>query len=629
MPVSGDTGVRWYAPPSNPKRPDAAEQAQRATQLVQETASIEQRQNTWHQLALWNALLYGNRHLTGYNWGAVQDASMELMPQHLGPENIISEIGDAMVAKASSSPLKPTPVPHGASWKVEQAVREIDKLLVATWRSTQSEDACVRAFLDAYISCIGAVADYWDEDKQQLCTEAIFFDQLIIDNRECVGRREPQTIRIRRVLPIATIEGRWGITLDNSDRSYVEYRDIGAGWDVVVEAFRKPDALGPGRHMIAVRGRVIVDEVWGEDWIPVEIFTWGDRLSGLFHPSGVEALVPYQERQNELNDVIHKSQDIASVPRMLRHANTQLNMDEWDNEAGRFLTYTGQAPEPFNWPTNLTDLYQERERNKAAAFSHVGMSEMFANADPPPQMRFDSSAAVREVENMADSRHLRKWTRFQDFRLRVAKMHMRVLARKPDNGYAPVYQSRKIGKSRKIPYAALNVLTDDDYSWTLDADSMATELPASRRETLRDFSSRGMADPAQARRFDSNADNERIEQLSLAGYDDIDRHIGLMMQGEYEAPDSGLTNIAAGLVAVLANLHYIRCFDDDTDDGSLTAAVQLHVQWLTAAAAIQTEQQQAAQQQALQQAAQMAAVQQGPGQTASFAPSQNVPGSAA
>lgn len=622
--IPGDSGIRWHQPTDL-----IDDAAQRATALIQETASIEQYQSTWHQLALWNAVLYGNRQLTGYNWGAAQDASIELMPQHLGPENIIAEIGDSMVAKASASPMKPTPVPHGASWKVEQAVREVDKLMVATWRATESEDACVRAFLDAYISSVGAVVDYYDESKQSLCAEPLFFDQLVIDNRECVGRREPQTIRIRRVLPIATIEGRWGVKLDNTDRKYVDYRDIGEGWDVVVEAFRLPDAKGPGRHTTATRGRMIADEPWDESWIPVELFTWGDRLSGLFGPSGVEQLVPYQEKQNELNDVIHKSQDITSVPRMLRHANTQLNMDEWDNEAGRFITFTGQPPTPLNWPTNLTDLYQERERNKAAAYSHMGMSEMFANQDMPQGMRFDSSAAIREVLNMGDARHLRLWTRFQGFKLRVAKMHMRVLGRKPKNDYAPVYQSRRAGRSRKIPYAALKVLTDDDYSWTLDADSMATTLPASRRETLRDFSSRGMADPAQARRFESNADLERIEQLSLSSYDDIDRHIGLMMQGEYEEPDGDLTNIDAGLVAVLANLHYIRCFDDDTEERSLTKAIQLHVQWLAAAAAIKTEQQQAAQQAAMQQAAQMAAVQNGPGQTASFAPSQNVPGSAA
>lgn len=618
-----DAAIRWFRPTGR-----ADDEVQRANALIDECASIEQYQSAQHQLALWNAVLYSNRQLVGFNWGVLPESTSELWPTNIVVENIINEIGDSFLAKASSSPLKPTPVPHGASWKVERAVREVDRFMVATWRATESEDACVRAFLDAFISSIGCVADSYDVKNDCLCTEAVFFDQIVIDNRECVQRRPPRTYRIRRVLPRADIEARWGVQLGapqpQQQRRYVDYRDVGEGWEVLVEAWRLPDASGPGRHTIAVAGHLLVDEEWNESWVPLEFFHWEDRLSGFFTRSGVEQLVPYQVRQNELNDAIAESQDIACRPRILSHANANLDLSEWDNAAGRVLTWSGTAPTPFQWPTNLNELYQERDRNKAAAYSHVGLSEMFANADLPPQVRLDSSAGVREFRNMEDSRHLRKWTNFQSFRLRVARMHMRVLGqqgggKKGAAGYAPLYQSRRPGRTRKVPYEAIRVLNADQYSWTLDAASMATELPASRRETLRDWVSRGLADPGQAQRMESNPDIERGEALKLASYDDIDRHIGILEDGGYEQPNE-TTNLAQGIGDVTANLHRLRCFDDVPEE-----VIANHMRWITTAEAmVQAQQQQLAAQQMAQQAQAAAAA-----KPASFAPSQVTPGTAA
>ena len=574
---------KWYQPT---KAKD--DKALRAAALIQETADIEQYQSAWHQLNLWNAVLYGNRELVGFNWGVVRENSRELWPTNLHTENVIQECGDSFMAKASSSPLKPTPVPHGNSWKTERAVRVLDQFITATWRQTESEDACVRAFLDSFISSVGCVQDVYDADTNTLCCEPIFFDQIVIDNRECINRQEPRTVRIRKVLPRAAIEAKWDIDFDKdfvqpTKRRYVDYREVGDGWEVLVEAYRRPVNGKGGYHAIACRGHMLADEVWKKDWLPFEFMHWGERLSGFFMQSGVEMLVPYQVRQNELNDAIRESQDIACRPRILRHANSMIDDSEWDNLPGRFMTYSGEKPETFQWPTQLGELYQERERNKAAAKSHVGLSEMFVNADPPPQVRFDSSAGLREARNMEDSRHLRLWTRYQDFRLRVAKMHLRVLGlHEKASAYTAVYHpARANARAQSIPFEAVKTLNENEYSWTLDAASMAQLLPAARRETLRDFISRGMAEPGEGYRMVGAVNLERDEMCELASYDDVDRHIGLMEEEDYEAPTE-ITNLTYGIKAVRANIHRLKCYDDVPP-----AIIELHLQWLATAAAIQ------------------------------------------
>lgn len=576
----------WYVKDSD----KAEEETHRAQALISETAEIEQYQRAWHELNLWNATLYYNRVLVGFNWGVVDpNAARELWPENLRSENLIEEIGDAMVSKASSSPLRPSLVPTGKSWKTERAVRRADNFVYGVWRQTKSEDMCVRAFLDGYWAGIGAVRDIYDPKTGTLTTETIFPDNIIIDNRECLNRQPPRTVRIRTVVPIASIEAKYGPL--RAHQQYADYRRVGDGYEVMVEAFRLPDANGKGGwHSLACGGRMLIDEPWDEPWIPVEFFHYREQLSGFFCPSGVESLVPYQVRLNELNDAIEESQDITCRPRLLLHMNAQIDVSQWDNQAGRILGYAGEKPDPFVWHTDLPTLLNERERVWAKAFSHAGISEMFAHADLAPGIRLDSSAGVREFRNMEDGRHLRLWTRFEDFRLRVARMHIRVLGRhKSAKAYSVVYPSGRLAAAaRTVTYEAIKALSEDEYTWDLAAVPLSQMTPAARRETLRDWVSRGLMDDAQARRMLTNPNLELEEDLELASYDDVYRHIEIMEEGGYEAPTE-LTNLTYGIKKVTANLHRLRQFEEDDEESAkeLRAVIENHVKWIVHAVSIQ------------------------------------------
>lgn len=579
----------WWAPVKGKSKEES--DRLRAGWLLNETSEIEQHQRSWHELNLWNATLYSNRELVGFNWGCAGDAARELWPTNLHTENLIEEIGDAMMSKASSSPIRPALKPTGNSWAIDRAVKSADQFVAAAWTQTASEEACVRAFLDGYISGLGCVRAIYDEDLNTLSVEPVFFDNVVVDNRECLNRQPPRTIRFRMVLPRASIEAKYGETLGKLTDPYVQYRKVGDGYEVLVEAFRKPDALGKGgRHTITCCGVLLVDEEWKHDWIPVEFFHYREQLSGFFGPSGVESLVPYQVRQNGLNDAIEETQDIVSHPRIIKHANSQINIDEWDGAAGRFLNYVGERPEPFVWATDLPTLLNERERNKAAAFSHAGMSEWFAHADAPQQVRYDSSAAVREGRNMEDSRHLRLWTRFQDFRLRVAKMLIKVLGTyEGAKNYSAVYQSKALHISaRKVTFAAVKALKDDEYSWSLDASSAAMDTPAARRELLAAYASRTGQSEEATHYMITNPNLELEEELETSSYEDIHRHIELMENGEYERPTE-VTNLVYGLKKVVANLHRLKKYTDDDEPTKvkLRNAIENHVKWLTAASSIQ------------------------------------------
>lgn len=582
LPGNRHMSVCWWEPTKDKE----TDERYRAGALLDETASIENRQASWYELNLWNSTLYTNRVLPGFRWGAME-AQQELWPTNLRTENLIQSIGMAMMSKASTSPLKPTPTPHGKSWKIERAVRMMDQFLMGVWRQTKSEDACVTMFNDAYQSGLGAVRVGFDKKKKRLEVSSIFYDCIVIDNRECSNRGEPRTVRIRECLPRATIEARYGVDLDAHEKYTVD-REVGDGWDIIVEAYRRPDANGKGgRHTIACAGKLLVDEKWDHEWIPIVFLHWMDRVSGFFTQGGVEQVLPFQLRQNDLNDDIAESQDVACRARLSMHANSYIDDSQWDNKAGRILLHSGEAPQPIVWPSNLSELYSERDRNRSSAYFFMGISEMFAGADLPPQVRLDSSAGVREMQNMEDSRHLRLWVRFEEARLLVGQTIIWVLSLYNEaSEYKATYNAGYRGASTaNIPFDAVRMLTDDQYTWTLEATPMHLMAPAVRREALRDAASRGLIDQdsAEARRMLGVPNLERIEDLELASRDDILRHIDIILDGRYEPPTE-LTNCTLGIKVFTANYHRLKGYEDIEEGDPI---LQAHIKWIATAATIQ------------------------------------------
>jgi len=574
-----------------------------------EAASIEQRQSSWHELNLWNSTLVFNRELPAFRWGDPQ-ADWELQPVDLRTENLLEAIAESFVSKAASSPLKPSLVPHGQSLETETAVRVADDFVFGVWNQTQAEEACIQMFLDAYVSGIGCVEVAYNKKTEELHVESVFFDNIIIDNRECPagGGSAPRTYRIRRVLPQATVEAQYGVKLDKQQTYKVGYRQgCAPGWVVVIEAWT------PGeRHMVATGDTILFEEEWKEDWVPLVFFHWTDHRSGFLGKSGVEQLLPYQTKQNDLGEAVEKAIDIVCVPRLLMNANSMMDVGQLDNEMGRAWLYSGIEPKPFEWRTDLSTLLNERERNWSKAFSHVGLSEQFAGADMPQQVRLDSSAGVREFHNMEDRRNLRRWSRYEKARENVAKTIVNVLGNeKGADAFSTYYHS---GNPRtnvvEIPYEAIKQLGKDQYSWTMAMTPLQAMSPAARRELIRDYTSRGLIKEGseEARRMEGNTNLEREEELEMMSKEDIDlRVLKILQSGEYEQP-TNLQNLTYGIRRVAANMHRLKKYEDVKPGDK---RIMNHTKWIVNAIAIQKQTLIQAQQQ---------------NQMTAFSPTQGMPG---
>ena len=559
----------------------------RARHLVDETAVIEDRQRAHHEMNLWNAMLYSNRQYANFHWGLITGTvDQMLVPANLVTENLIHSIGDAMVSSAASSPLKPTPIPLGASFQTLRKVRKLDKWLYGEWSRLKCEDTAVQLFLDAFVAGTGAVRVYYDKWKKQPKVERVFFDNIIVDNFEEANAPHARTYRLRQVVPIDSVEAMYDVKLDprEAERQYTTYRLRGESWVPIIEGYRLPVGNDPGRHVVACCGRVLVDEEWDVEWIPWIFFHWERLKPGFYSPSGLELLVPYQTRLNELNEVIRDAQDLCGRPRILQHAGSQIDINAWDNVAGRIMKYTGVKPEPFVWESALAELYQERERQIDVAFKNFGKSQMSSSQELPSQMRMDSSAAVREVRLMEDQRFLDLWTRFQDARIQIARALIGVMALYGDDTYTT--EIPRAGKyvGECIRWKDIRPLTADKYSWTLEPLPLSSFSAAAQRDTLHSWITEGAVGPDNIRSDTEHPDILSISALERASQDDIKRVIGLLEEGRFEPPDP-MQNLRYGIELVTQNALLLKEREDDDPDVSLEDVIENHYTWVRQALA--------------------------------------------
>lgn len=566
------------------------EERERAEALFAETRNLENNQRTWHDMNLWNSTLYSNRELPAFHWGEpILNADDQLYPANLTTENLVKSVGDSMISKGSSSPLMPTGVPRGASFKTRKQVRKLNKWLRGTWKQLNCEDLAIRALLDAFICGLGVIkVDYTDAG---ITAESVFFDNVIIDNRECVNRGPVSTYRIRSVVPRASVEATYASVLgerglDNEvlKQKYVEYRTPAEGYVVVVEAWRLPIGKTPGRHVIACGGRLLVDEPWEQPWAPLVVMHWEDRLSGFMGPSGVEQVIPYQVKLNDINERIDDAQELTVNPRLLIQAGSKVDVNSFDNQPGRMVMYTGVEPKPLVWPAVPVEFYNERERVRQSCLEFFGLSQMSSQGVLPQGVRLDSSRALNEARTMEDSRFLRLWTRYEDFRMSLAKLLVDVMIHDPsaERDHVTSWSAGGRARTEEIKWKDIGELRKDNFSWSLEALPASFFSPAVQQDRLDSAASEGLVGPDEKRNFVGQPDLERMEQLEMASVWDITRHIEMLEDGVMEPPDE-LTNLIYGVPKVIYNALDLKSYEDVPDE-----VMSAHYQWIAIARGIQT-----------------------------------------
>jgi hypothetical protein len=533
-----------------------------------------------HRQFLINYQLYNNRYLSSFDWGTGLYVERSLEAVTRTTDNVILQVIDSLVAEIGKNRPKAKPVVFGASWKENRAARKLDKFLYGEFIRNDMYKKAKMAFLNALVcgfGCLKVEMDCDSEGRVKICN--IFPDDVLIDQAQVLSTGCVSTVLERHVLPVEVVASKYDLDVEDvrkvaEDHVYLNYRQKAQDWVVVVEGFQ-----ANGRHMVAIKDMVIVDEPWDYDWVPYVFYHWQNPQKGFYSQSAVEQALPNQINLNEINQVIKDAQDLMSKPRILVAKGSNVNPVEINNLVGKIIQYTGIKPEAITWPAVSVELYNEREREIRVCFNKFGLNPNGAQGGLPSQARLDSSAAVREYNQIQDNRLADPAQRYEEFFLDVAKLMVRVIKRSGSSPKTVWFSGGRKSRAEEIKWNDID-LDENAYTMILESASSFSMTPSAQRDELEDLFARGLITPEEYKRERSLPDLQTMVDLQTAGLEDIYRVRELLEDGKYESPipQQDLVNgVKYMTLAMLA----LNQYTDDT--GELDKIRFNFINWITEA----------------------------------------------
>lgn len=584
----------WKADYSSDLDPEMVEK-DRANSLINQARQLENIQREVHEQNLWSAQLYSNRELAAFDWGNAALYRASLAPVSRTGENLVLMVIDTLVAQIGKNRPKARPQTRGASWELRQQAKRLDKFLYGEFIRNRVYEKGKRVFRDACIFGFGAL--YVCVDEGQLYIDRVFPDELIVDQMEVVASGKPRHWYRRRVLPVEVVVSTWGKyyqkekgeenddllrqleSISRNATEYIDYRTVGMGYVVVVEGWQVALPGKPGRYVVAVQNKLLVDKEYKLEIPPFVIYQWQTPLSGFYATSAVEQVLPYQIRLNEINDVIRDAQDLMGRPRILVAEGSRINPLEIDNLVARFIKYTGIKPEAVTWPAISAELYNERDRQVRICLEQFGVSALASKVTPPASARYDSAPAFREFNAIQDDRLSDPAQRFERFYLDLAELMIRVLKASKAKPKTTWVSGGKHGGIEVIDWSEID-LDEDAYVLQLEATSVFDSTPSALRDELEKQLGMGLITPEEYRLQLSHPDDEAELSLQAAAAADIRRVINLLEKGEYESPTPIQDLVNAVQLVSLAELN-LKQYED------VPAGIHLNfINWITEARSI-------------------------------------------
>jgi hypothetical protein len=556
----------------------------RSRLLWEHVRGLEEAQAEVHRGNLLNARLFQNRELTAFDWGHNQIRTVQLAPVSRQAENLALSIGETVVSLIGKARPKATPQTSDADWELRNAAHELDQALYGEFQRLDVWGLAQEALRDAFIFGLGVL--YGAAENDGIVIERVFPDEIIVDQAECLHDRRPLTVARRRALPVETALSIWGTAPEArlaireaaNKRDYLSYRSPGPGYVVITEGWCRSTRGQVGRHVVTCGASedALVDEEYTDTALPFVFFHWQVPITGFYCPSGVEQVLPYQLRLNEVNAVIRDAQDVMARPRLLVSQGSQVDAGQFDNRIGRVISYLGVKPEAVTWPAVSAELYNERDRIVRSCFEFFGIPRLFSQGALPGGARLDSSVALREYSAINQDRFANLSQRFENLHLDVARLVVRL--RGAAGGSVRVTNPGK--GTRELDWSlVLEALKDKSYDLTLEASSVLNQTPAARQDTIRDWLQNGVISPEEFRLLLQHPDLEHQISLTVAASKDIDAVIWELSRGRYEEP-TPYQDLVQGVNRVSLALL------DARRRGAPESTLQLFRDWIESARAI-------------------------------------------
>jgi hypothetical protein len=454
--------------------------------------------------------------------------------------NLVSSVGDTLVAKIAKSKPRPLFLTSGGDWQQQKRAKGLTKLCDGVFYENHAAEMMPAAQRDAAIYGDGVIHVY--ERDERVAWERVLAVELYVDELEGYYGKPRQMHRVkdvdRQVLLEAYPDAEEAI--EKAPHAYEDNAQYPTTGDLVTvrESWHLPS--GPeaddGWHVITVDGKQLCEpEKWEHEDFPFAILPYAPRLYGYWAQGMAERLQPIQLEINKLLWTIQRSMHLAGTFKIALENGSKIVKEHLNNEIGNIVTYTGTRPDYMLPPIVQPEIYQHLENLVRKGYDQEGISQLSSQGEKPAGL--NSGRALREFDDINSDRFAVVGQQYEAFALRLASLSIRTVEDITSSGKRYSVTAPTRGASEQINWSDVK-LDESDYVIKCFPVSALPQDPAGRLQTIQEYAQAGYLSPRQARRLLDFPDLEQVNSLANAMEDHLTAVIErITHEGKAEVPE--------------------------------------------------------------------------------------------
>ena len=497
---------------------------------------------------LTHARLYGNAYTRDLSLrGYARQVSRANM--HRVTMNICASMCDTVAAKLCKNRPKATFLTSGGDFTQQRKARRLDRFVFGQFYHTDIYAVMPKVVMDALIFGTGFLKVFHCSQKGIAC-ERVLPSEILCDDSESMYAR-PQTLYQRKYISLETLKGLYPHLAEQLDRvehaeALEDRRNLPPQLEVI-EAWHLPTVKGgEGRHVIAVDGLVLLDELYAKTHFPFVTLRYQEKLLGYYGSGLIEQLTGIQIELNRLLRAIQEQQHLAK-PKILVEMGSQVSKMQLSNEVWGVINYTGTPPTFYVPRTVSPDVVQHIDRLYNRAYEIAGVSMLDATSRKPAGL--ESGVALREFNDITTERFMLLAQRYEQAYLDAGKLMIDLARDLHADGEDTEVISYGDKEIEKIKWSEID-LAEDMYVMKVYPTNLLPATPAAKLQRTIEMLQGGLLDKRQALVLLDYPDLESVNNLATAAYKDIQLLIEEMLErGNYHVPEP-MMNIPMALEMV-------------------------------------------------------------------------------
>lgn len=474
--------------------------------------------------------------------------------------NLTRSIVDTLVARIVAQKPRPRFMTQGGEYSDQERAKLLEQYVDGVIAATGAYYEMARGFKDSPIAGDGFTKVYPHDGE--VCVERVPPESIMVDEYAARDRPPRSLYQIELISADALIElyPKHRLAIAECARSGPLFADpvnpsmaIETDEVEVIEAWHLPTTKdsGDGRHVISVRGTVLLDEEWDRQTFPFVHHQFCDCLHGFYGQGVAERQLPLQLEVNKIAQRIQEA--------MHYHAKADVYVEEGaidekhiKNNSGNIVFYKrGQQPPVVRQQGSMpAEVFRYLGDLEKRAFEYEGVSQMSASSKKPAGI--ESGVALMNLHDFETLRHGEILDRYQQSYQRLAEEIIACAAKLHEHStdYEVHYRGKDFAK--RIKWSEVS-MERDRFVITVYPANLLPQTPAGRLETVQQLMGAGFIDRNEALKMLDMPDVRAQLTLSNAEIEDIDATCeDIILRGKYEPPIPTQGNLEFAIQRVTA-----------------------------------------------------------------------------